>query len=699
MSGDREVAEGTEELRARAGRLLGEDNWRGAADLFSRAADAAKTQLGAVHGADAKRQCILSLTLAMSGRGKALALMGKARGKLAARPEILKAAVADARAAVKLARHSGGGADIAVAVGCLRDVLLAAGPSEDAKSAVKAEVAEGPDCHEMQALLGTSDQIALAAQMDAEADDGRSPGTFRWPRQTHFPALPTVAEGSLPSLPVAAISDAGWEPFLRARGGDALVAAARSTPQLLDALSFPLSLAWVLREGHGARWPSQRVNAGGVDRTLHVVVLGATARAEVRIWTESVYWLELEQCLDFSCRVRFHFVGPEVDPLFEEPYCVHRVAPPCAKKFLAARPELTPANTVCAVFNGGFGNFVASGREDLLWSWLPDLEFLVEQGFLCAFYCANDYADLKGEVAIHAALLGSRFVVAPRRNPFAMATVYTGEKQGGVASKEWFCGNSHVYVVCGCDPGSRTCAPVSSEDGRRRMIVAVMSTAAQLSSGELEVGKAEPPRLKPSADASAVAPPPPSTAAQQQTVAVTAASPAASAPAARSQAVVVHAAPAAAVAAAPAPVVLADAARVALAPAAARAEAAVPAVAAPSRSSCRSLEHQVSVGAADDDGVRWARFEVRLPGVDSIAALDLQISAQSVALGGFEGYVAFQEDWPEPVDEDRAKAAFSAQKGRLVIKAPCVGVSRMCLGRKGPFGSSVQGTQLQGHAL
>ena len=24
------------------------------------------------------------------------------------------------------------------------------------------------------------------------------------------------------------------------------------------------------------------------------------------------------------------------------------------------------------VFNGGYGNFVASGRDELFWSWLPD---------------------------------------------------------------------------------------------------------------------------------------------------------------------------------------------------------------------------------------------------------------------------------------------------------------------------------------
>ena len=31
------------------------------------------------------------------------------------------------------------------------------------------------------------------------------------------------------------------------------------------------------------------------------------------------------------------------------------------------------------VFNGGFGNFVSSGRQELFWSWLPDLLFLAEQ--------------------------------------------------------------------------------------------------------------------------------------------------------------------------------------------------------------------------------------------------------------------------------------------------------------------------------
>ena len=30
------------------------------------------------------------------------------------------------------------------------------------------------------------------------------------------------------------------------------------------------------------------------------------------------------------------------------------------------------ARDVQKVFNGGYGNFVASGRDELFWSWLPD---------------------------------------------------------------------------------------------------------------------------------------------------------------------------------------------------------------------------------------------------------------------------------------------------------------------------------------
>ncbi|CAJ1360309.1 unnamed protein product [Effrenium voratum] len=134
----------------------------------------------------------------------------------------------------------------------------------------------------------------LCAEMDAAADDGWSPGTFRWPPRMSLPTLP-------PGRPSAAsVSDKGWGPYLRQRGGEDMVASARSNAIMLDALSFPLSLAWLLQQ-------ESLVRCEG-SGALHVVVLGATSKAEVRVLQESDYWGELTQLQ----QVQLHFVGPEV---------------------------------------------------------------------------------------------------------------------------------------------------------------------------------------------------------------------------------------------------------------------------------------------------------------------------------------------------------------------------------------------------
>ena len=63
-----------------------------------------------------------------------------------------------------------------------------------------------------------------------------------------------------------------------------------------------------------------------------------------------------------------------------------------------------------------------------------------------AFSCANDYADLKGEVLVQTKIIGARFMMKPMRNGYHAASHMGGE---GEHSEEWFCANSFLYVVRG----------------------------------------------------------------------------------------------------------------------------------------------------------------------------------------------------------------------------------------------------------
>eukprot|EP00913_Durusdinium_trenchii_P014852 g13928.t1 len=319
---------------------------------------------------------------------------------LPAEPKVLAASLADARAAVSLAQQLTSNSTLALKAARALNAALAEsgeGPMEAQQAcdalagALRSLGFDEPVKHELRQVAKDGiDTAGLCAEMDASAKDGESPGTFRWPRRMVLPTLP-----SGPSL-AAAVTEKGWGPYLRQRGGEQMVNLERSKlAMMLDALSFPLSLAWLLlQEPLDAQLQSREIASG----TLHVVVLGATSKAEVRILEDSDYW--------------------------EDPGPVGRTH----------GPRVTQQER--------FGALEFSITSQ-------DLTFLADQHVLCAFFCANDYADLKGEVAVHQ-LLGSCFALRPRQNPFAMATVYSGED-----SSEWFSGNAFVYAVCGFERSAR----------------------------------------------------------------------------------------------------------------------------------------------------------------------------------------------------------------------------------------------------
>lgn len=456
------------------------ENWRLAAELFSKEISQCRD------GLSAGQIDLAAFCSNLSGRSVALTEMGRARGQLDAQPAVLKAGITDARAAVSLAQRlaAADGKLVLKVVRALHNALEASGEAAEEAQQAAAALAGKCSCselvmQELQQLARGIDTRKLCEEMDADVNADESPGTFRWPRRMPLPALPA----GKPDL--SGISDEGWGPYLRQRGGEKMIAAARSNAMMLDGLSFPLSLAWILLQ-------ESVVSLQQGD--VHVVLLGATSKAEVRILQESTYWQELVMLLESRCNIRLHFVGPEISPAksVEKTGDIHSMQPPCAKRFFMARSDLTPENTICAVFNGGFGNFVSSRRDELFWSWMPDLLFLADSHFLCVFFCANDYADLKGEVAIHRAL-GSLFALAPRRNPFAMATVYSGEDDS-----EWFSGNSFMYATCGSQKSVRHPAMIlAAEASDRPQLMSAVMKLAEDDEASVEVA-ALPVRLHPS---------------------------------------------------------------------------------------------------------------------------------------------------------------------------------------------------------
>jgi len=203
-----------------------------------------------------------------------------------------------------------------------------------------------------------------------------------------------------------------------------------------------------------------------------VVLMGAAARAEQRVALDTNYFDELGyEWADED--VVLWFVGPEislkgaskkradlppnlslrfhrgtVQSLFGEEGGLRGVLPSDVDLFIG--------------FNAGFGSYVESKSGNLLLEWLDDLHFLADSGATLVFTCANDYGDVQGEVAVMSKIVGARFLMAPRKNPFAMATTLLGEgvtpdmvERNGTG---WSRGNAFWYATRGAD------------DRRRRLI-------------------------------------------------------------------------------------------------------------------------------------------------------------------------------------------------------------------------------------
>ena len=118
----------------------------------------------------------------------------------------------------------------------------------------------------------------------------------------------------------------------------------------------------------------------------------------------------------------------------------------------------------------GFNTGMGGGGGALARGWAPDLvETLRRTDAPAVFTAANDYADLRGELAVFKAL-GARFIVNPRTNPFRAFTHTIGEGEGepGVRSapregEKWSCANAFVYAVRGFAEGKGPSAGLTDE--------------------------------------------------------------------------------------------------------------------------------------------------------------------------------------------------------------------------------------------
>ena len=193
-----------------------------------------------------------------------------------------------------------------------------------------------------------------------------------------------------------------------------------------------------------------------------VIIAGASAKTEQFISAHTAYWREtIIAAPQPRGGVHLAFVGPDARDA-----AIRRLAPSLtasarretAGSYLARLPD--EASVVFIGFNTGMGG----GGGELARGWAADLvRALSRPNTPAAFTAANDYADLRGELAAFRAL-GARFAVEPSANPFRAYTHTVGEGDGPAGLRErpsdaaeggerWSCANAFSYVVRGFADG------------------------------------------------------------------------------------------------------------------------------------------------------------------------------------------------------------------------------------------------------
>lgn len=249
--------------------------------------------------------------------------------------------------------------------------------------------------------------------VDLEGDGDGYSGTFRWKKSKKLRNMP-------PCPPSKLDLSGGWLEYLLSRdntepNGVSLVGQAQQDLSMIDCLSTPVTITKMC------------ISAGicSMESTLpslHIICIGASAKAEGRVLEETNCFKELSYIFRNIRLIHLYLVGPEMTattdrPIQRTPNLVSRTFRGTAIDFFRANTSLLGSeNTVVIGVNCGFGNWEnpVSVRYNLLFQWLPDLYFLTATQMPLLFTCANDYADLVGEVSVMQNIMGSYFLHPPR---------------------------------------------------------------------------------------------------------------------------------------------------------------------------------------------------------------------------------------------------------------------------------------------
>jgi hypothetical protein len=291
-------------------------------------------------------------------------------------------------------------------------------------------------------------------EVDLEGNGDGYSGTFRWKKSKILPSMPSFTPGHELNL------SRGWMEYFLSREttvelSQQLIAKVHQDLSLIDCLSTPLTISFLLRQHLSTKYK----NLLSAADVIHIVCIGTSAKTEGRILHETNCFHEISHNFPHIPQIQLYLVGPEMDSTPSHSQLTANLAVTTFQgtsiQFFRSNSSLLSQETVVIGFNCGYGNWEnpLPRRYDLCFQWLPDLYFLTGTRLPLYFACANDYADLVGEVSLHQLIFGSYFILSPAENQFAYASTLVPPNSS--KSTEYSRGNSYLYGVQGSDKQRR----------------------------------------------------------------------------------------------------------------------------------------------------------------------------------------------------------------------------------------------------
>ena len=300
----------------------------------------------------------------------------------------------------------------------------------------------------------------------------------------------------------------GWKGYFLSRqdGDPTLMQSALQDLSLVDCLSFVNSILYQLWEKNilhldlidrykQVKDPHITTSSSQRYEKLRLFCIGCSSKAEERILRETNCFNELIHVLHpIVQEIELWLIGPEISltttPLQTYQYpaisngtnnnhsrsiLTTHLFQGTTIEFFRQYPQymnLINFPSLLIGFNCGFGNFEnpLPRRYDLFYAWYYDLCFLTslsrnlssdsnssESDTLALpmiFFCANDYADLFGELVIMIKIFGMKLITLPNENPYSFASTMIPPGSDG-KNGEYSRGNSYYYGIQGFDKQRR----------------------------------------------------------------------------------------------------------------------------------------------------------------------------------------------------------------------------------------------------